>query len=96
MLYGALDNITPYVEVRNKKVGGVSYRIPVDVPSERKLSLSLKWLVEGARLRREAGTWLRLACEIIDSVLSRSSSYKKKQTACELVCANQAFSHLGW
>ncbi|XXM93594.1 30S ribosomal protein S7 [Candidatus Hodgkinia cicadicola] len=96
VLYEALDNITPYVEVRTKKVGGVSYRVPVDVPSERRLSLSLKWLVEGARLRREAGMWLRLAWEIIDSVLRRSSSYKKKQTVCELVCANQAFSHLGW
>ncbi|XXM93264.1 MAG: 30S ribosomal protein S7 [Candidatus Hodgkinia cicadicola] len=96
VLYEALDNIAPYSEVRSKKVGGVSYRVPVDVPSERRLSLALKWLVASARLRKEANMWARLAHEIIDTALRRSSACKKAQTVRELVFANQAFSHLGW
>ncbi|XXN13736.1 MAG: 30S ribosomal protein S7 [Candidatus Hodgkinia cicadicola] len=96
VLYEALDNIAPYSEVRSKKVGGVSYQVPVDLPSERRLSLALKWLVSSARRRKEATMWVRLAREIIESVSMVSTAYKKGQAVRELVCANQAFSHLGW
>ncbi|AUG91617.1 30S ribosomal protein S7 [Candidatus Hodgkinia cicadicola] len=96
VLYEALDNITPFSEVRSKKVGGVSYQVPIDVPSERRLSLALKWLVASARRRKEANMWARLAQEIIDSALAHSLTCKKSQTVRELVFANQAFAHLGW
>ncbi|AUG34157.1 30S ribosomal protein S7 [Candidatus Hodgkinia cicadicola] len=96
VLYEALDNITPFSEVRSKKVGGVSYQVPIDVPSERRLSLALKWLVASARRRKEANMWARLAQEIIDSALAHSSTCKKSQTVRALVFANQAFAHLGW
>ncbi|XXN19699.1 MAG: hypothetical protein AAJB65_00580 [Candidatus Hodgkinia cicadicola] len=96
VLYEALDIITPYSEVRSKKVGGVSYRVPIDITSERRLSLSLKWLVSSAKLRKEAKMWTRLAQEILDTVSMLSTTYKKSQTMRDLVFANQAFSHLGW
>ncbi|ATY93558.1 30S ribosomal protein S7 [Candidatus Hodgkinia cicadicola] len=95
-LYEALSIITPYSEVRSKKVGGVSYQVPVDITSERRLSLSLKWLVTSAKSRKEANMWMRLAQEIIDTVKLSSATYKKSQALQELVFANQAFSHLGW
>ncbi|AHL30854.1 MAG: 30S ribosomal protein S7 [Candidatus Hodgkinia cicadicola] len=96
VLYEALDNITPFSEVRSKKVGGVSYQVPIDVPSERRLSLALKWLVASARRRKEANMWARLAQEIIDSALAHSLTCRKSRTLRELVFANQAFAHLGW
>ncbi|XXM90090.1 30S ribosomal protein S7 [Candidatus Hodgkinia cicadicola] len=96
ILYEALDNITPYSEVRSKKVGGVSYRVPVDLTSERRLSIALKWLVASARLRKEANTWMRLAREIVDAALMQGIAYRRFLTARDLVLANQAFSHLGW
>ncbi|AIC63811.1 30S ribosomal protein S7 [Candidatus Hodgkinia cicadicola] len=96
VLYEALDNVTPFSEVRSKKVGGVSYQVPIDVPSDRRLSLALKWLVASARHRKEANMWVRLAREIIDSALAHSSTCRRSQTLRELVLANQAFAHLGW
>lgn len=57
----AVDNVTPYMEVRTLKVGGVSYQIPIDVAAARRLGLALRWLVSGARQRREAGMEFKLA-----------------------------------
>ncbi|AUG91382.1 30S ribosomal protein S7 [Candidatus Hodgkinia cicadicola] len=95
-LYEALGNITPFSEVRPKKVGGVCYQPPIDAPSERRLSLALKWLVASAGRRKEANMWARLAQEIIDSALAHSLACKRSRTARELAFANQAFAHLGW
>lgn len=95
-LYEAVDNITPHVEVRTMKVGGVSYQIPIDVSSSRRLGLALRWLVSASRQRREANMWAKLAWEIIESALRRSASYKKKESVHALAKANQAFAHMGW
>ncbi|PIM94916.1 30S ribosomal protein S7 [Candidatus Hodgkinia cicadicola] len=77
VLYEAIDNVTPYIEVRNMRIGGVSYQIPIDIPVNRRLGLGLRWMVDAAKQRREVTAWLRLAWEIIDSVLRKSSSSKQ-------------------
>ncbi|MFP3038281.1 MAG: 30S ribosomal protein S7 [Candidatus Hodgkinia cicadicola] len=92
----AVDNVTPYMEVRALKVGGVSYQIPIDVAAARRLGLALRWLVSAARQRKEAGMEFKLAWEIIDSALRRSASYRRRESVQALADANQAFSHMGW
>ncbi|PIM96327.1 30S ribosomal protein S7 [Candidatus Hodgkinia cicadicola] len=67
ILYEAIDNVVPYIEVRGMKVGGTSYQIPIDIPANRRLGLGLRWIVNAARQRKEATVWLRLAWEVIDS-----------------------------
>ncbi|PIM94783.1 30S ribosomal protein S7 [Candidatus Hodgkinia cicadicola] len=96
VLYEAIDNVTPYIEVRNMRIGGVSYQIPIDIPANRRLGLGLRWMVNAAKQRREATSWLRLAWEIIDTVLRKSSSFKQRETMHNLAKDNQAFAHMGW
>ncbi|PIM96815.1 30S ribosomal protein S7 [Candidatus Hodgkinia cicadicola] len=96
VLYEAIDNVTPYIEVRNMRIGGVSYQIPIDIPVNRRLGLGLRWMVDAAKQRREVTAWLRLAWEIIDSVLRKSSSFRRKETIHNLAKNNQAFTHMGW
>ncbi|MGP1918417.1 MAG: 30S ribosomal protein S7, partial [Candidatus Hodgkinia cicadicola] len=95
-LHEAVDNVTPYMEVRQIKVGGVSYLIPVDVTSKRRLGLAIRWIVFFARRRREIRMWIKLAWELVDSALRRSEAWKKKESTHSLALANQTFAHLGW
>ncbi len=96
VLYEAIDNVTPYIEVRNMRIGGISYQIPIDIPANRRLGLGLRWMVNAAKQRREATSWLRLAWEIIDTVLRKSSSFKLREAMHNLAKDNQAFAHMGW
>lgn len=68
-MYEAVDNITPHVEVRTMKVGWVSYQIPIDVSSSRRLGLALRWFA--SRQRREANMWAKLDWEIIESAYEK-------------------------
>ncbi|MFP3037728.1 MAG: 30S ribosomal protein S7 [Candidatus Hodgkinia cicadicola] len=95
-LHEAIDSVTPYVEVRQVKVGGVSYLIPVDVTPKRRLGLAIRWIVAAARRRREMHMWIKLAWELVDSALRRSEAWKKKESVHSTAVANQAFAHLGW
>ncbi len=80
VLYKTIDNVIPYIEVRNMRVDGVSHLMPTDIPTDRRLGLGLRWLVDATKQHREVTAWLRLAWEIIDSVLRKSSSYKRWET----------------
>ncbi|MGP1911602.1 MAG: small ribosomal subunit protein uS7 [Candidatus Hodgkinia cicadicola] len=95
-LHEAVDNVTPYMEVRQIKVGGVCYLIPVDVTPKRRLGLAIRWIVFSARRRREVRMWMKLAWELIDSALRRSEAWKKKESIHSSALSNQAFAHLGW
>ncbi|PIM95568.1 30S ribosomal protein S7 [Candidatus Hodgkinia cicadicola] len=96
VLYEAIDNVVPYIEVRSMKVRGSSYQIPIDIPANRRLGLGLRWLVDSAKQWRETTAWLRLAWEIIDSVLRRSVSYRRRDVIHNLAKNNQSFAHMGW
>ncbi|KON71422.1 30S ribosomal protein S7 [Candidatus Hodgkinia cicadicola] len=96
VLYEAIDNVTPYIEIRNMGVGDVSYQLLIDIPSDRRLELALKWMVDAAKQRREVTLWLRLAWEIIDTVLRKTSSCKRRETMYNMAKNNQTFTHMGW
>ncbi len=67
VLKKAIDNVKPMLEVRSRRVGGATYQVPVDVRYERRISLALRWIVEGAKKRKEYGMIERLAGELLDA-----------------------------
>ncbi|NQZ65768.1 MAG: 30S ribosomal protein S7 [Mycoplasmatales bacterium] len=92
----ALNNITPQLEVRTRRIGGTNYQVPVEVTERRKGTLSLRWLVNYARLRNEHTMDARLANEIIDASNGIGASVKKKEDTHKMAEANKAFAHFRW
>ncbi len=89
----ALENITPNVEVRSRRVGGATFQIPTPVREGRKQSLGMKWLIGYARKRNEKTMAQKLAAEIIAASKEEGAAYKKKEDTLRMAEANKAFSH---
>lgn len=89
----ALDNIAPMVEVKSRRVGGATYQVPVEVRSERRNALAMRWLVEHSRVRGEKSMALRLAGEITDASQGRGNAVRKREDVHRMAEANRAFSH---
>ena len=89
----ALENVTPSVEVRSRRVGGATFQIPTPVREERKSSLAMKWLIGYARKRNEKTMAQKLASEIIAASKEEGAAYKKKEDTLRMAEANKAFSH---
>jgi len=89
----ALENITPIVEVKSRRVGGATFQIPTPVRDERKASLAMKWLTGYSRKRNEKTMSQRLASEIIAASKEEGAAYKKKEDTTRMAEANKAFSH---
>lgn len=89
----ALSNITPSVEVKSRRVGGATFQVPVEIRPERKINLSIKWLIDYARLRGEKTMTDKLAAEIIAASKGEGAAIKKKDDTHRMAEANRAFSH---
>ncbi|NCU77451.1 MAG: 30S ribosomal protein S7 [Synechococcaceae bacterium WB7_1C_051] len=89
----ALENVTPSVEVRSRRVGGATFQIPTPVREERKSSLAMKWLIGYARKRNEKTMSQKLAAEIIAASKEEGAAFKKKEDTLRMAEANKAFSH---
>lgn len=92
----AMKNITPIVEVRARRVGGANYQVPVEVRSDRRQTLAIRWLVGYARKRGEKTMAERLAGEIMDAYNSTGGAVKKKEDTHKMAEANKAFAHYRW
>jgi small subunit ribosomal protein S7 len=92
----ALNNIMPVLEVKARRVGGATYQVPMEVRSERRLALGLRWLVNYSRSRGEKTMKDRLAAEILDALNNTGSSVKKKEDTHKMAEANRAFAHYRW
>lgn len=89
----ALENVTPAVEVRSRRVGGATFQIPQPVRDDRKVALGMKWLIGFSRKRNEKNMSSKLAAEIIAASKEEGASYKKKEDTHRMAEANKAFSH---
>lgn len=89
----ALENVTPSVEVRSRRVGGATFQIPTAVREDRKSSLAMKWLISYSRKRNEKTMSGKLASEIIAASKEEGAAYKKKEDTLRMAEANKAFSH---
>ena len=99
ILHQAIDNVAPTKEVRPRRLGGASYLVPTDIRKERKIYLSLNWIIEGAKGRSNKefkGFYKKLLAEIIDASKNQGTAVGKKAQTEKLAEANKAFSHLKW
>lgn len=92
----ALDNVMPAVEVRSRRVGGATYQVPVEVRTERRQALAIRWIISAARARNENTMEERLAAELLDAANNRGSAVKKREDTHKMADANRAFSHYRW
>ena len=92
----ALDNVKPSVEVRSRRVGGATYQVPVEVRTERREALAIRWVITAARKRNEHTMEERLAAELSDAVNNRGTAVKKREDTHKMADANKAFSHYRW
>ena len=89
----ALQNVTPAVEVRSRRIGGATFQIPTEVRADRKISLSMKWLIRFSRERNGKTMADKLANEIIAASKGEGAAFKKKEDTHRMAEANKAFSH---
>ncbi len=92
----ALDNIMPNLEVKAVRRGGANYQVPMEVRTDRRQTLGLRWLITYARNRSDKTMSSRLAAEIIDAVNSLGGAVKKKEDTHKMADANKAFAHYRW
>ena len=95
MMFGerALSNVTPSVEVRSRRIGGATFQIPAEVRPERKISLSMKWLIRYSRERNGRSMAEKLAHEIVAAAKGEGAAFKKKEDTHRMAEANKAFAH---
>ncbi len=89
----ALANVTPAVEVRSRRIGGATFQIPAEVRPDRKISLSIKWLIRYSRERNGRSMADKLANEIVAASKGEGSAFKKKEDTHRMAEANKAFAH---
>ncbi len=92
----AINNVMPSIEVKSRRVGGSTYQVPVEVRSERRLALAMRWLIGYARQRGEKTMRERLASELLDAANSRGAAVKKREDTHKMAEANKAFAHYRW
>ena len=92
----AIENVKPGVEVRSRRVGGATFQIPIEVRSERRQALAIRWIVDLARQRSEDTMTERLSGELLDASNNRGAAVKKREDTHKMAEANKAFSHYRW
>ena len=92
----ALDNVMPAIEVRSRRVGGATYQVPVEVRTDRRQALGIRWLISAARERNEKTMTERLSAELLDASNNRGNAVKKREDTHRMAEANRAFSHYRW
>src|SRR3989344_3821569 len=92
----AIKNTAPIMEVRSRRVGGANYQVPVEVRPDRRLALSLRWIIEGARGKKGKPMVEKLADELIACAKGEGDAVKKRENPHKMAEANKAFAHFAW
>jgi small subunit ribosomal protein S7 len=92
----ALKNAGPVVEVRPRRVGGATLQVPVEVPSDRRQALAIRWILAAARARQGKTFADKLASELMDAAAGQGASVKKREETLKQAEANRAFAHFKW
>jgi len=92
----ALKNVMPVVEVKPRRVGGATYQVPVEVRSDRRISLGIRWLVTSARKRAGRTMVEKLVGELMDAANNQGAAVKKREDTHKMADANRAFAHYRW
>lgn len=92
----AVKNASPILEVKPRRVGGATYQVPVEVPEHRRLSLSMRWLIQAARARPGKAMSEKLANELMDAAKGMGATIKRRDDTHRMAEANRAFAHYRW
>lgn len=92
----AVRNVTPIIEVKPRRVGGATYQVPVDIRSERRQALALRWLIAAARARGGRSMAEKLAGELLDAANNGGAAVRRKEDTHRMAEANRAFVHYRW
>lgn len=92
----AVQNVSPYVEVRSRRVGGATYQVPMEVRPERRTALAFRWIRIYSRERKDKSMALKIAAELLAAANGEGSSVKKKDDTHRMAEANKAFAHFKW
>jgi small subunit ribosomal protein S7 len=92
----AMDNVSPQLEVRSRRVGGVTYQVPVEVRPERMTALAIRWMIRYSRSRKGTSMARKLADELMDAQKNQGGAIKKRDDTRKMAEANRAFSHYRW
>ena len=96
ILQRAVDNAKPRLEVKPRRVGGATYQVPMEVPTDRQLSLAMRWLVDQADARKGLAMNEALAAEILDAFQGQGNAIRKRDEVHKMAQANKAFAHFRW
>ena len=96
LLTQALDNVKPMVEVKSRRVGGATYQVPIEVRSQRRQTLAMRWVIEAASARSEKSMSQRLASELLEASENRGAAVRKREDTHRMADANKAFAHYRW
>ena len=92
----AIDNVAPHLEVKSRRVGGATYQVPVEVKENRRIALSVRWVIQSAKARSGRSMAEKLTGEIVDAYNNAGGSIKKKEDVHRMAEANKAFAHYRW
>jgi small subunit ribosomal protein S7 len=92
----AMENVSPILEVKSRRVGGATYQVPIEVKNIRKQALAIRWLVRYSRLRSEKTMAERLAGEFMSAYKNEGAAVKKREDTHKMAEANKAFAHFRW
>ena len=92
----AVENVRPFLETKSRRVGGATYQVPIEVPTNRSTSLAVRWIIRYAKERPGKSMVDKLAAEIADAAGNRGGSIKKKEDTHKMAEANRAFAHYRW
>ena len=89
----AMKNVAPVMEVRPRRVGGATYQVPMEVPVDRRLTLTIRWILTAARARSGKSFPEKLAAEFVDAASNQGAAIRKREETHKMAEANRAFSH---
>lgn len=92
----AIQNVSPVLEVKPKRVGGATYQVPMEVKGNRKLSLAMKWMINSAKDKKGKAMRFKLAEELIEASENKGNSVRKRENVHKMAEANRAFAHFAW
>lgn len=92
----AIENVKPVLEVKSRRIGGANYQVPIEVPTERRTSLAIRWLISYSKARSEKSMSERLANEFIQASKNEGGAVRKKVDTHKMAEANKAFAHFRW
>jgi small subunit ribosomal protein S7 len=95
-LEAAIKQLTPVLEVRSRRVGGATYQVPVEVRTDRRQALAIRWIITAARDRNDKTMVDRLSAELLDASNNRGAAVKKREDTHRMAEANRAFAHYRW